>query len=149
MSYSRKKEKIWTQFYKFRSDELIRSWKVFVAEMMLPAKNNDPWLIQVVARLCLEKCIALQYPLASTFTSGKKHLTAGEQMVVKYSVGFVMASLRKRYNGNGNALLVSWINNQSEVSSLPTRGGLFLVNYSLYNVFHTLEIVLLTSKSWV
>lgn len=155
MSYSKKKEKMWTQFYKYRSSELISSWKAFVADMTFPAKNNDPWLIQVVARSCLDKYISRKYPVATTSPSEKKQLTSDEHNALRYSAGFVMASLAKKYDATGSSHLVRWIKDQSEVSSAPTssfyqftkawvekvnRGGLFLVNDSLYDVFYSLEI---------
>ncbi len=57
MSYSKKKEKMWTMFYQYRSSDLISSWKAFIASVELPAKYNDPWFIQVVARLSLENYV--------------------------------------------------------------------------------------------
>ena len=158
MSYSKQKEKMWTQFYKYRASELVSSWKAFVAQANLPPVYNDPWLIQVVARLSLEKCIVTKHPTASpSCASEKKRLTADEHNALRYSAGYVMASLAKRYDAAGSPSLARWVRDQSEVSSAPTssffhftkvwvekvnRGGLFLVNDSLYDVFHSVELIL-------
>ena len=160
VSYSKRKEKMWTQFYKYRSDVLISSWKAFIEQLTLPVESNDLWLIQVIARICLEKCIEKQYPVPSpAYTSEKKQLTIDEHNALRYTAGFVMASLSKRYASTGCLLLERWVKNQSEVDNAPiatssffqftkewvdrvNRGGLFVVNNALYDVFHSLEVLL-------
>ena len=44
-SYSKRREKLWTMFFEYRSGELISWWKRILLQLKLPKKYEDPWLI--------------------------------------------------------------------------------------------------------
>ena len=153
-STSKRRERMWTAYYEFRSSELKLLWTTAVMQLKLPQKFHDPWLIQVLLRLLLEELIARKYPLSHP-SSDVKPLTADEHQVLRYVAGYVLVSTRNKYSKN--SALVSWINKQTDVDDSPcgsfieftkmwvekvNRGGLFLVSDCVYELFHAMEQVL-------
>ena len=127
-----------------------------MGQLNLPSKFEDPWLIQAVTRLALEKLITQKHPLPQPDISISKHLTADEHNALRYAAGYVLRSLKK-YTPS-NPALVSWLGKQTNAGSVPTgdsyleftkvwvnkvnRGGLFVVSDNVYEVFLAMEIVL-------
>ena len=153
-SMSKRRERMWTMYYEFRSSELKRLWTTVVTHLQLPLKYNDPWLVQVLSRHFLEKLILVKNPVSHP-SSVVKPLTADEHQVLRYVAGYVLVSIRKEYSKN--SALVEWINQQTDVDDSPrgsfieftkiwiekvNRGGLFLVSDCVYELFHAMEQVL-------
>ena len=153
-SMSKRRERMWTMYYEFRSSELKRLWTTVVTHLQLPLKYNDPWLVQVLSRHFLEKLILVKNPVSHP-SSVVKPLTADEHQVLRYVAGYVLVSIRKEYSKN--SALVEWINQQTDVDDSPrgsfieftkiwiekvNRGGLFLVSDCVYEMFHAMEQVL-------
>ena len=151
---SKRRERMWTMYYEFRSSELKRLWTTVVTHLQLPLKYNDPWLVQVLSRHFLEKLILVKNPVSHP-SSVVKPLTADEHQVLRYVAGYVLVSIRKEYSKN--SALVEWINQQTDVDDSPrgsfieftkiwiekvNRGGLFLVSDCVYELFHAMEQVL-------
>ena len=57
-SCSKRREKMWTLFYEFRSSALIVLWRDLLIQLNIPTKYNDPWLVQTASRIALEKYIS-------------------------------------------------------------------------------------------
>ena len=153
-SMSKRRERMWTMYYEFRSSKLKRLWTTVVTHLQLPLKYNDPWLVQVLSRHFLEKLILVKNPVSHP-SSVVKPLTADEHQVLRYVAGYVLVSIRKEYSKN--SALVEWINQQTDVDDSPrgsfieftkiwiekvNRGGLFLVSDCVYELFHAMEQVL-------
>ena len=153
-SMSKRRERMWTMYYEFRSSKLKRLWTTVVTHLQLPLKYNDPWLVQVLSRHFLEKLILVKNPVSHP-SSIVKPLTADEHQVLRYVAGYVLVSIRKEYSKN--SALVEWINQQTDVDDSPrgsfieftkiwiekvNRGGLFLVSDCVYELFHAMEQVL-------
>ena len=153
-SMSKRRERMWTMYYEFRSSELKRLCTTVVTHLQLPLKYNDPWLVQVLSRHFLEKLILVKNPVSHP-SSVVKPLTADEHQVLRYVAGYVLVSIRKEYSKN--SALVEWINQQTDVDDSPrgsfieftkiwiekvNRGGLFLVSDCVYELFHAMEQVL-------
>lgn len=164
-SHSKQREKMWTAFHEFRSSDLGMLWRSLLVELSLPGKFKDPWLIQVVSRLFLEKLVALKHPLppSSGTSDHTKHLSVDEHNALRYAAGYVFFSLKRKYASN--PLLLSWIKQQSDADNnvcdpdnlgdsvnfsnftkvwvnKVNRGGLFIVSDCAYEVFHAMEQVL-------
>lgn len=157
-THSKRREKMWTLFYKFRTTNLIYLWKRLLTQLGLPQKYEDPWLVQVLSRLMLNSAIKYCLPPATLAADlGSETVTADEHNALRYAAGYVMHSLKKKY-ATTNPSVVSWINELVDTGSdegvtsffqftklwveKVNRGGLFLVNDSLYEVFLAMEIVL-------
>ena len=153
-SMSKRRERMWTMYYEFRSSKLKRLWTTVDTHLQLPLKYNDPWLVQVLSRHFLEKLILVKNPVSHP-SSVVKPLTADEHQVLRYVAGYVLVSIRKEYSKN--SALVEWINQQTDVDDSPrgsfieftkiwiekvNRGGLFLVSDCVYELFHAMEQVL-------
>ena len=153
-SMSKRRERMWTMYYEFRSSELKRLWTTVVTHLQLPLKYNDPWLVQVLSRHFLEKLILVKNPVSHP-SSVVKPLTADKHQVLRYVAGYVLVSIRKEYSKN--SALVEWINQQTDVDDSPrgsfieftkiwiekvNRGGLFLVSDCVYELFHAMEQML-------
>ena len=118
-SMSKRRERMWTMYYEFRSSKLKRLWTTVVTHLQLPLKYNDPWLVQVLSRHFLEKLILVKNPVSHP-SSVVKPLTADEHQVLRYVAGYVLVSIRKEYSKN--SALLEWINQQTDVNDSP-RGS--------------------------
>lgn len=124
-------------------------------DLGLPGKYKDPWLIQAVSRLALEKLVTIKHPLPLS-SSVTKHLTMDEHNALRYCAGYVLRSLKRKFASNPS--LLSWVEQQTDVGVSDTgdsftqftkvwvekvnRGGLILVSDCVYEVFHSMEQVL-------
>jgi hypothetical protein len=109
-------------------------------------------LIQTVARIALDKSIIMRYPLPSASVETRS-LSLDEHNTLRYCAGYVLRSLKKRY-----PTLVPWLNKLTDAGGSDTgdsfseftkmwvekvnRGGLILVSDGVYDVFHTMKLVL-------
>ncbi len=156
-SHSKRREKMWSLFFEFRSVGLVELWKGLLASLVWTEQYKDPWLVQVLARLVIESAIKANYPLSSPSDSASLDLTADEYCALRYSAGYVMYSLKKKHAADKP--LVEWIRGMadtgSELSGVTSflqftrlwvekvnRGGLFVINDSLFEVFLSMETVL-------
>ena len=107
---------MWTAFHEFRASELGILWRSLLTELSLPpAKYKDPWLIQVVSRIFLEKLVVLKHPLPPSSSSGTKQLTVDEHNALRYAAGYVFFSLKRKYSSNPS--LLSWIKQQTDTDN--------------------------------
>lgn len=117
-SYSKRREKMWTLFYEFRSSALIVLWRDLLVQLNMPSKYNDPWLVQTASRIALEKYISIKYPFPSASSStNPMHLTVDEHNALRYAAGYVLLSIKRKI-ASDNPSLVAWIEKQTDVSGI-------------------------------
>lgn len=153
--HSKKREKLWCDFYTFRANDLFRMWNQMVSRLNMPEKFRDMWLPQTVARLALESIVKTKYPVEMPVSNPQITIDGDEQNAIRYAAGFVFMSLRKRYASKGVTVITDWIKKQADTNSVPTaesyqeftklwitkvnRGGLFCVNDAVFDMFLALE----------
>ena len=123
-------------------------------DVKLPGKFHDPWFIQTVARVALEKIIEVKHPLRVPSISEVTNLSIDEHNTLRYCAGYVLRSLKRKYPS-----LQTWFEKQTDNSGSSgtvdsftqftkmwvekvNRGGLTLVSDGVYEVFHAMELVL-------
>ena len=157
-SCSKRRENLWTMFYQYRSEELVSWWKGILLHLKMPKKyGDDPWLIQVVSRISLEKFVSRRYSALPSDSSAcsEDELTENEKLALRYAAGYVLLSLKRKFLSIDPSLS-AWIGKQTDSSfsggsytqftkmwvEKVNRGGLFKISDSVYEVFMTLELVL-------
>ena len=93
--HSTKREKMWSEFYKFRSHDLFSIWNRMVEELNIQEKFRDMWLPQTVARLALESIVKSKCPAAIPQTAPQLQLDGDELNALRYAAGFVLLSVKK------------------------------------------------------
>ena len=108
---SKQQENVWTAFYTFRASELGVWWLGFMNDVKLPGKFHDPWFIQTVARVALEKIIEVKHPLRVPSISEVTNLSIDEHNTLRYCAGYVLRSLKRKYPS-----LQTWFEKQTDNS---------------------------------
>ena len=152
--HSSKREKMWSEFHKFRSHDLFSIWNRMVEELNIQEKFRDMWLPQTVARLALESIVKSKCPAAIPQTAPQLQLDGDELNALRYVAGFVLLSVKKAYVSIGATTIANWIDRQvdSSVSSADSyqefsnewikkvnRGGLFCVCDAVFDLFVAME----------
>lgn len=104
----------------------------------------------------LETIVKSKLPIPpSADDSAPKQLDADEHNALRYVAGYVLYRIKKKYK-DGNPALLAWLKEQTDDSVSATsyyqftklwvekvnRGGLYLINDSVYEVFLAMELVL-------